>query len=190
MEVQATTEPLKMPLLGVAAASWGFVGVALLLGRPIWSLSELAFEPLVRLDLSLWQWGLYGLSVVLMAYSEGYKGFQRGFSPRVVARAFHLARHPTLTRALLAPFFCIGLFHASKKRLIVSWTLLTMIVALVLTVRLLPYPYRNIIDAGVVVGLGWGLLATILMAARALHRGCAEGSPELPDGEAAPPPVA
>ena len=41
------------------------------------------------------------------------------------------------------------------------------VVAIVQAVKKLPYPWRGIIDAGVVAGLGYGAAATALLAARA-----------------------
>lgn len=51
--------------------------------------------------------------------------------------------------------------HATKKRLIVSWSLTVGLSLLVGLVKRLPYPWRNIVDAGVVVGLTWGSLAIL-----------------------------
>jgi hypothetical protein len=39
-------------------------------------------------------------------------------------------------------------------------------VAIVAAVKRLPYPYRNIIDAGVVAGLTWGSLSIFILYAR------------------------
>ena len=58
--------------------------------------------------------------VLAMAFFEGYRGFQQGFSPRVAARARHLSLHPTPLRTLLAPLFCIGYFGAPRARRIAS----------------------------------------------------------------------
>ena len=79
-----------------------------------------------------------------MIYVEGYRGFHRQFSPRVVVRGLHLAAAPTPVTALLAPFMCMGLLRATRKRLAVSWGLVAMIVLLVVG----RYSRR----AGVVVG--------------------------------------
>jgi FtsH-binding integral membrane protein len=116
-----------------------------------------------------------------MAYSEGLMGFQRGFSPRVAARARYLRTHPQLHFVVLAPLFCMGFFHATRRRRIMSFALTAGIVALVLAVRLLPQPWRGIVDAGVVVGLAWGLLSLIVFSARALGGADFAASPEVPD---------
>ena len=96
-----------------------------------------------------------------MAYFEGYRGFQKAFAPRVVARTQYLARNPTALELLLAPMFAMGLIRATKKRLLVSWWLLIGVTFLVLMVRLLPQPWRGLVDAGVVLGLSWGCLAIV-----------------------------
>jgi hypothetical protein len=103
--------------------------------------------------LNVYQWvGLF-LWMIFMVYFEGYRGFHKAFSPRVVLRLHVLAQHPTVTSALLAPLVGMGLIRATRKRLIVSWSVIGMIVMLVFSVSKLDYPYRAIIDLGVVAGL-------------------------------------
>lgn len=81
---------------------------------------------------------------------EGYKGFQQKFSPLVVKRSFTLGSGSTsFLHYLLAPLYSMGLFHATKKRMIVSWSVTIGVAAIVAAVKRLPYPYRNIVDAGV-----------------------------------------
>jgi hypothetical protein len=110
-----------------------------------------------------------------MVYFEGYRGFQRGFSPRVVVRAWSLGRQPSWVRGVLAPLVCMGLLWASRKRLVVSWSLLAGMVALVLGVSRLEQPWRGLIDVGVVLGLAHGLVALLGFAAWAAATG------QLPD---------
>jgi hypothetical protein len=163
------------------ATLWGIGGVVALLVQAIVRISPMAAEPFTRGDLSATQWAAYLGFAVFMAWSEGYRGFQRAFSPRVVARAFALGRHPRPLHVLLAPAYCMALLHAPRRRLIVSWTLLTMIVLLVIGVRSLPYPWRAIVDGGVVVGLGWGLLSILTIWVGAATGGRPlRASPELP----------
>lgn len=142
------------------AWSWGVGGVLLLCGRAVWALVPKviqAFEhPLTPLQIGA-ALGWMGF----MAYFEGYRGFQKAFAPRVVARTQYLARNPTGLALLLAPMFAMGLIRATKKRLLVSWWLLIGVTFLVLMVRLLPQPWRGLIDAGVVLGLSWGCLAIV-----------------------------
>jgi hypothetical protein len=154
-------------VLGYLGAVWGLLGVSVLLGSAIWRLSPYVFE-LADLPMTTLQWVLLAANVVFMAHSEGYKGFQKAFSPRVAARTRYLRDHPQLLRTLLAPLFCMGFFHATKKRMIVSYVLTLAIVGLIVLVRMLEQPWRGIVDAGVVVGLSWGLLAYWIFAAQAL----------------------
>lgn len=111
------------------------------------------------------------LSVLVMAWAEGYRGFQRKFSPRFAARAVGLHRNPGGLRAWLAPLTCMGLLFAPRRRLISAWALTGGIVLLIALVRMMPQPWRAVVDAGVVAGLGWGLVATWFAVARALRSG-------------------
>lgn len=147
--------------MSVGIASWGVLGVALLLCRALYQLTPLALEPIVSSSLGPPHWLLLVAWVGFNAYAEGYVGFHQKFSPRVVGRALDLGRNPTLLRVLLAPPYCIGLFHAPRKTMITSWTLVLVIAAVVFGVRHLPQPWRGIIDAGVVVGLGIGLVSLV-----------------------------
>ena len=75
----------------------------------------------------------------------------------------------------------MGLIHATKKRKIVSWSLAFGIFALIAAVKRLPYPYKNIIDAGVVVGLSWGAASIQIAFLKALFtRKIPDVDPQLP----------
>jgi hypothetical protein len=172
---EATQSVRRLDPLGVLAAVWGVAGVALLLSRAILRLWPVALEALSS-ELGPVAWAAAAGWIGAMAYFEGYRGFQRGFSPRVVARAAQLARGSTFLRAALAPLYCMSLFAAERRRTIVSWSLVATMVALVVLVPSLGQPARGIIDAGVVVGLAWGLAAigaesgAALARARAMQR--------------------
>lgn len=161
MEASMTSPSEQETKTLYAVAAWGVLGFAALLVKALWQLTPLALEPIREHTLSGLQVALYIGWVAFMAYSEGYKGFQRQMAPRVAARGMYAARNPRPALVLLAPLFCMGLIHATKKRLISSWVLLIGIIAAVLLVRLLDQPWRGIVDGGVVVGLGWGLTATL-----------------------------
>lgn len=171
--------PLAAPLsLGVLL--WALLGVMGLLLQAVVRLLPTALEPIVSGQLSWWQAVLLTLWVAFNAYAEGYRGFQKGFSPRVVARALYLATHPKPLHVILGPLFSMGLIHASPKRLRTSWILVLSIVAVVLVVRHAPQPWRGMIDAGVVVGLLWGMAAIGLELGRSWQRGSLLADPELP----------
>ena len=160
-------------------ALWGLAGVVLLLGQAIVKLLPFALELLDR-TLAPLELAILGGWIAISAYSEGYRGFQKQFAPRVVARARYLSAHPRPLHVALAPLFCMGLIHATRKRLIISWVLTLAIVALVLAVRQLAQPWRGIIDAGVAVGLGWGLLAIGYFIVRAQRGHAMPVPPDVP----------
>jgi hypothetical protein len=149
------------------------------LGSALWRLSPIAAEA-VRMDLAVHQWIVLVVWVAVMGWSEGYRGFQQMFSPRVVARAIALARDPQPLRVVFAPVFCMGLFGATRKRKIVARSLTAGIVGLVLLVRMLAQPWRGIIDAGVVFGLAWGAVAIVVFAVAALGGRPPSIDPDLP----------
>ncbi len=138
-----------MKTLGFA---WGIGGIVLLLLYAVVRLGPMALE-LSALELQQIHWFALAVSVLYMAYAEGYKGFFLAFAPRVIARATYLQANPRPLHILLAPVFCMGYIYATRKRKLLSFGLTGMIVCFVLLVRLLPQPWRGIVDAGVVTGL-------------------------------------
>ncbi|MGD9888579.1 MAG: hypothetical protein AB7S56_04850 [Halothiobacillaceae bacterium] len=167
-------------MLGRVGAWWGVLGVSLLIGWAVMRLTPIALEAWAM----PWGWLEWAVAVpwlVFMLVGEGYRGFQKGFAPRVAARARYLREHPVVLHVLLAPAFCMGFFHATKKRMIVSWVVTSGIVLLILAVRLLPQPWRGIVDLGVVAGLTWGLVAIVLYAVHALTAPSFEHPPEVPE---------
>ena len=149
-------------------ASWGFGGVCLLLGQALTRLTPLALEPWRTGGLLWWQGGLYLAWVAINAYAEGYRGFQRQFCPRVIGRLLQLAGNPSPRprHVVLAPLYCMSLVAAPRRDLTRSWSLLIALVTLITLVRALSQPWRGIIDGGVVVGLGWGVIALAIQFVR------------------------
>lgn len=150
------------------AAIWGIGGWLVLLSQAIYRLTPLAIEPIRDGEIAGWRWALLIGWTAFMIYSEGYRGFWLQASPRVVARGVHLTREPSAVRRLLAPLFCMGLFGAPRKRLIVSWCLYSGLVVIILAVRQVPQPWRGIIDLGVVAGLAVGVVAVLYYVGVAL----------------------
>lgn len=151
---------------------WGIGGVLALLGEAVWRLLPLGLAPLREGSLTGSQAALYAVVVGFFGFAEGYRGFQQAFSPRAAARALWLTDHGSLAQKLLAPMFCMALMWATRRRLIINWLLVFGIVTVIILVREVPAPYRNMIDGGVVVGLSWGIVATIGHFARgAMGRG-------------------
>lgn len=137
---------------------WGIGGIVLLLSFAIVRLGGVALE----LDpgaLKPQHWAVMLAWLIYMIWAEGYKGFHKAFAPRVVVRANYLADNPRISHLLLAPLFCMGYIHATARRRLLSVGLTTMIISFVLLVRLLPQPWRGIVDVGVVAGLVVGVLS-------------------------------
>jgi hypothetical protein len=169
-----------MRLIGRIGAFWGLSGVLLLLGGAVYRLAPLAIDSLAH----PWTWYhklSFALLVLFMAYAEGYRAFQKGFSPRVAARARYLRDHPAALHALLAPLFCMAYFHAPRRRRIVSLSVTAGIVVLVVLVRLLSQPWRGIIDGSVLVGLAWGIVSLAIFGFQAFTSKHFGHSPDVPE---------
>ena len=168
-------------LLRVFGLAWGLGGVVALLVFAIYRLAPLAFE-LADLRLNLLHWAALIFSVVYMSYAEGYKGFHLGFAPRVVVRALYLGRDPRPGFVLLAPLFCMGFVHATRRRKLATFGLTAMIVCFIAVARQLPQPWRGILDAGVVAGLSIGICSILyFMAVARLAPQQIEVSPDTPE---------
>lgn len=173
-----------MTLLGRFGAAWGIGGVCLLLVYALYRLSGIAMSAFV-VELHWYHWLVLISNTLFMAYSEGYKGFQQAFSPRVAARARHLLYHPRLLHVLLAPLFCMGYFHTTRRRLIAAYALFFGILILILIFQQLSQPWRGILDAGVVVGLSWGLVSLIWFSFQAMAAQSFQYSAEMPQSSKA-----
>lgn len=180
MSAISDSSPLSSPVspLGWLAAVWGVVGFSVILLQALYRLAPYALA-LQQETLAFWHWPILIGWVAFMGVAEGYRGFQKAFSPRFAARAAWLKQSPGLMRGIFAPFFCMGFFGATRKRKIVAWALTSGIIVLIVIVRSLPQPWRGIIDAGVVVGLSWGLLSVWWFAIKALFLNQSTADPEL-----------
>ncbi len=156
-------------LPGTLGALWGITGFLFLMGSALVKLALISWAALNG-PLTLIQWSLLISFGIFMAYSEGYKGFQKSFSPRFAARARYLTQSGSLFELLLAPLFCMTFFNAPRRNLIVSYVILFGVIILVLCFRQLPQPWRGILDAGVVIGLSWGVIATVVYSILALNQ--------------------
>lgn len=172
--------PAMQKFMGTVGAVWGILGVMTLLSSAVYRLSKLALDAL-SFPFSWYHWLALTAITLFMAYAEGYRGFQQRFSPRVAARAKYLLDRPVPAHVFFAPFFCMGYFHATKRRKITSISLTLGIIILVLLVRLLPQPWRGILDFGVVIGLAWGMVSLALFCFSAFTSKEFLYSPEVPE---------
>lgn len=157
---------LNLTTGSVLASLWGSLGVVYILFKAIKRVLPIALEPFTKAEgvvpLTQFQLAAYIITCLWFAYVEGYKGFQRKFSPLVVSRSFTLQPGSSpIHHILFAPLYSMALFHATKKRMIVSWSVSIGVAVIVAAVKKLPYPWRNIVDAGVVCGLSWGAISIL-----------------------------
>lgn len=173
-------------LWGHLTATWAVVGFTLLLTQALYRLSPMVQTMLDEYSLQWWHWTLILLWMLFMGYTEGYKGFQKAFSPRFAARARWLKYYPGgVLRTLFAPFFCMGFFGATKKRKIVAWVLNFGIIGLILVIRQLTQPWRGIVDTGVLLGLSWGLMSVWYFCYQTLIQDKVGVAPEVCETELA-----
>lgn len=151
--------------LGSVGAIWGVCGALAILGYAVSKMVRATSEAF-SYDLNVWHYLVMAVWTFFMAYSEGYKGFQKGYSPRVASRAVYLRDKCTGLRLALAPFFCLGFFHAPRKRKITVVILVIGISLIVLLFKYIPQPWRGVLDFGVIIGLSWGIIATVIYFAK------------------------
>lgn len=152
--------------VATAGALWAVGGIV---GLLVWAVYRLARISIAAFDqpFAWYHWAALLAIIPFMAWSEGLRGFQLRFSPRVAERAMTVRRQPTLLRVVLAPLYAAGYFEGTRReRLGVYFGTLGILVLIVLVHRL-DQPWRGILDAGVVVGLSWGTIATLALSVRA-----------------------
>ena len=79
----------------------------------------------------------------------------------------------------------MGYFYIQRRRRIVIYMITGSIIAIILAVKWLAQPWRGIVDAGVLVGLTWGLVTVLMHSHQAFHATPAKPfpyAPEVPDG--------
>jgi hypothetical protein len=181
VKIIASDAPVKQGIWAKALTCWGVLGVVAIIGNAIKRLLPIALQPFKDGGLTPLQWGLYGLWSIYMGYAEGYQAFQQKFAPLVVRRAQGLVDRPSILNWLLGGFFSMGLFGATKKRMIISWSVTAGVFALVKLVKLLPYPWRSIVDGGVVIGLSYGTLSICWELLQAMFGKVSDTDPCFPE---------
>lgn len=169
-----------MRLTGACGALWGVVGVMTLLGFSVFRLMGRAID-MFGYDLRWYHWLTLIVFVLFMAYAEGYRGFQGAFSPRVAARAKYVYDAPRWLYVLTAPVFCMGYFHIHRRRQIVTFALTALIGLTIGLIRFIDQPWQGIVDAGVVVGLTWGIVSIGVYSVLAFTASTFGYSPEVPE---------
>tara|TARA_X000000368_G_C22935368_1_gene669621 strand:- start:481 stop:1005 length:525 start_codon:yes stop_codon:yes gene_type:complete len=141
------------------AVIWGFSSFIFLLIFALIRLSDIAIDSF-NYDYNFYHWAALICNGLFMAYSEGYKGFQKSFSPRLAARLKYLYEKGNPIELILAPLFCMSFFNAPKKRIFISIALTILIIGFIIFFHKLPQPWRGILDVGVLIGLTWGVIVS------------------------------
>ncbi len=147
-------------LLGTIGAIWGIIGWIALLAYAVYKLSIPVFS-LKPADLEWYHWLVLVLNALFLVYMKGVRGFQRSLAPRIVTRGRYLRAHPHLLWTLFAPLFCMGYFHIIRRKQIVTIVMTVFMVILIVIVRGLPYPWRGVLDTGILLALGWGIVQLV-----------------------------
>ncbi len=143
-----------------AGALWAVGGIVGLLAWAVFRLAGIALAAFEQ-PFAWYHWASLLAIIPFMAWSEGFRGFQLRFSPRVAERARTVRSEPTLLRVTLAPFYAAGYFEGTRRERLGVWFGTVGIVILIVIVHSLAQPWRGILDAGVVVGLSWGAVVTV-----------------------------
>lgn len=168
------------PFPAVTLALWGTLGVVMLLLNAIKRLLPIALQPFGQNDFQPVHILSYIVWTIYMSYAEGYQAFHLKFSPLVVRRALTIYDNPTVMKCILAGPYSMGLFGATKKRMLVSWLMMIGVFVLVKLVKVLPYPWRSIVDSGVVAGLSIGTFSICWHFVRAIFGRLPDIDPCLP----------
>ncbi len=153
--------------MGIAGALWGIAGFLLLLGVAAARLITpvtIAFS----YPMHWYHWLFLAIVLVFFAYVKGHRAFQRELSRRVVERALALRRNASLVRVLLAPLYCMGFLGTGHRA---RWTMIALtggMIAFIFMVRLIPQPWRGILDLGLVIAFAWGFLSALILGAIAV----------------------
>lgn len=139
-----------------------------------------ALEPVLNGSMNALHWALYVFMIVFNAWTEGFRTFQKVIAPRVLARACYVAENPERVSPLWTPIFVAGFYAMERRALIVRYIVLFVIVGVIVGMRFVPQPWRGIVDAGVAVGLGWGVVAMLVGLVRVLRGWRSDADPQLP----------
>lgn len=149
------------------AKYWAVLAFSLLLGYAVYRLFG-HFLISWKMDYQWYHWLVLIVNTLFMAYSEGYKGFQKSYSIKFADRLRELEQNPSFVNKWLAPLYCMNYFSTSKRNLIAAYVLTVAIILVIIVFSYIPQPWRGILDFGVVVGLSWGILATLCLSKKYL----------------------
>ncbi len=144
----------------LAAPAWAVIGVSALFATASYRLGERGVA-VIRDGLGGWEWlALAGLTLAFV-YGEGFLALDRKWVPGLMRRARELEDERSVVLRLLAPLYGLSLIGAPPAKLLPSWLGTLAIVGAILVIRVLPDPWRGIVDFAVAAALAWGLVAIL-----------------------------
>lgn len=142
---------------------WGLCGVLIFLLSAVWRILPDMHDVFAEQN-GLEPYAAVSILLPIMVYLEGYRGFYKRFTPRVVSRGKALVYQDNHIHQILAPLFCMGFIGSTIRRKF-GLTIVTMsIVGLVFVVRELSQPWRWVVDLSVAVALLFGVVSIIWVA--------------------------
>merc|ERR1719343_49264 len=132
-----------------------------MLGDSVFTLSE-HVRDLASYQLTTLQLGGLVLNVLFFAYCAAR--YMTRWSAVLVLRADALEKESSCVHLWAAPLYIGGFYKATTSRLIKAYGLVAFIVAISITVANMPSPWREIVDAGVVLNLVGGSSALIVFS--------------------------
>lgn len=148
---------------------WALLGVMTSLSSAIYRLSPWVIDAFTNHRLTGAQLAFVVGWTTFMCWTEGYKGFQLGFSPRVAARALAMGSERRPLYVALAPLVAMGLLNSTLKQKLRTGGVICAVIVVVAFVRRLEQPWRGLVDVGVVAGLAWGLVTLVMWFIRGLR---------------------
>ena len=131
----------------------------------VYRLGGRGFETLTA-GLTVPQWTALTVLVLGFVYVEGIRALQHRWVPRMLGRASQLDEEERRTPRIVGPLFAMSLLFAPRTQMARAWLLTSGIVSMVVLVRLLPDPWRGIVDLAVAAALAWGIGAILVAMAR------------------------
>jgi len=170
--------PLAASPTGLLAGLWGVAGFVLIVVRALVAMTA-GINATLMTPLSGLQLLTYAASTILFGVVKGYFVFHQRFCPRYVSRIGELCRsRPGVLPAVLAPLYCFSLLGAEPRRLAQGYALIGAISLMIVSTKLLPFPWRGMILTGVAAALAWSVLEVgyqglreVILAGRHADRG-------------------
>lgn len=143
------------------------------LGFWIWLLADSAYSlsshlgSLFEKERPLTTGHYIGLVLCLLCFLPVFRAMVR-WSAVLVLRAFELHGDRPIVHHFLAPLFVAGFYKAAKIRMAKAYGLVVFVAIIGVVVANMPWPWRQIVDLGVVLNLSVGTIALFVLGVRVL----------------------